>query len=223
MGFEAGFLRWTLSFGQIPVWITTMRGRRDSSRGRHFKMTSTEPLTGIQREGCSCRNVERDGYCETFTAIRRPSGTDPRLEETVLGGGDGGIRWSAAAARPSTLGRTYAAAREDRRTYDGEGFFSQGTRSHLLTERRAVVLSEYPLPVVRQCRLLNLLRSFFYYRPASASGDNLELLRRIDAIHLGYPEVSGRWEFCFANDQARERLLFIESVDGEEPGGEDSE
>ena len=77
--------------------------------------------------------------------------------------------------------------------------------------------------MVRQCRLLNLPRSSFYYRPAPASVDDLELMRRIDAIHLDYPEISGGWEFRFADDQARAVLLFIESVNSEEPDREDSE
>ena len=32
-----------------------------------------------------------------------------------------------------------------------------------------------------------------------------------------------RWDICFADDQAREKMLFIRSVDGEEPDGEVSE
>ena len=32
-----------------------------------------------------------------------------------------------------------------------------------------------------------------------------------------------RWDICFADDQAREKMLFIGSVHGEEPDGEDSE
>ena len=86
-----------------------------------------------------------------------------------------------------------------------------------------MVLPEHPLPVVRQCRLLNLPSSSFYYRPAPASGDDLELMRRIDAIHLDYPEVSGGRQIRFPDDQARAVLLFIESVDSEEPDREDSE
>ena len=32
-----------------------------------------------------------------------------------------------------------------------------------------------------------------------------------------------RWDICFTDDQAREEMLFIGSVDGEEPDGEVSE
>lgn len=107
------------------------------------------------------------------------------------------------------------------------GFLSWGpipsVRSRSLTERRAVMLPERPLPVVRQCCQLNLPRSSCSYRQAPESGNDLELMRRIDAIHFGYPEVSSGWEARFVDDQARAVLLLIESVDGEEPDREDSE
>ena len=54
------------------------------------------------------------------------------------------------------------------------------------------MLPEHLLPVVRQCRLLNVPRSSFYYRPARVSGDDLELMRRIDAIHLDSPFLGSR-------------------------------
>ena len=54
------------------------------------------------------------------------------------------------------------------------------------------MLPDHPLPVVQQCRLLDVPRSSFYYRPAPVSGDDLELMRRIDAIHLDYPFLGSR-------------------------------
>lgn len=53
-------------------------------------------------------------------------------------------------------------------------------------------MPEHPLPVTRQCRLLAVLRSSFYYRPAPASGEDLDLMRRIDAIHLSRPFYGSR-------------------------------
>ena len=53
-------------------------------------------------------------------------------------------------------------------------------------------MSEHPLSVVRQCRLLEVPRSSFYYRPAPVSAEDLDLMRRIDAIHLDYPFLGSR-------------------------------
>ena len=50
----------------------------------------------------------------------------------------------------------------------------------------------HPLPVVQQCRLLEVARSSFYYRPVPVSGEDLEVMRRIDAIHLDYPFLGSR-------------------------------
>ena len=53
-------------------------------------------------------------------------------------------------------------------------------------------MSEHPLSVARQCRLLAVPRSSFYYRPAPAPAEDLDLMRRIDAIHLAYPFLGSR-------------------------------
>ena len=54
------------------------------------------------------------------------------------------------------------------------------------------MLPDHPLPVVQQCRLLDVSRSSFYYRPAPVPQDDLELMRRIDTIHLDYPFLGSR-------------------------------
>ena len=53
-------------------------------------------------------------------------------------------------------------------------------------------MSEHPLSVAWQCRLLAVPRSSFYYRPAPAPEEDLDLMRRIDAIHLAYPFLGSR-------------------------------
>ena len=40
------------------------------------------------------------------------------------------------------------------------------------------------LSVVCQCALLGLPRSTFYYPPMATSADALEIMRRLDALHL---------------------------------------
>lgn len=48
------------------------------------------------------------------------------------------------------------------------------------------------LSVARQCELLALPRSTFYYQPAVASAAELELMRRIDELHLAFPWMGSR-------------------------------
>jgi putative transposase len=46
---------------------------------------------------------------------------------------------------------------------------------------------EHPLPVTKQCHILKLSRSSFYYIPAPVSDNDRELMRLIDEIHLEEP------------------------------------
>ena len=52
---------------------------------------------------------------------------------------------------------------------------------------------EHPLlSVRRQCQLLNLDRSTFYYQPRSETRVNLELMRAIDEVYLKRPYFGSR-------------------------------
>ena len=51
---------------------------------------------------------------------------------------------------------------------------------------------EDDLPVTRQCKLLDLSRSSFYYMPVPISARDLELMRQIDEIHLAHPFYGSR-------------------------------
>lgn len=48
------------------------------------------------------------------------------------------------------------------------------------------------LPVTRQCDLLDLSRSFVYYTPTPLSANEIELMRKIDEIHLASPFYGSR-------------------------------
>lgn len=50
----------------------------------------------------------------------------------------------------------------------------------------------HPLPVRRQCQLLNLARSTAYYHPTPVSERVLVLMRRIDELHLAHPFAVAR-------------------------------
>lgn len=51
---------------------------------------------------------------------------------------------------------------------------------------------EAPLPVTRQCKILELSRSGVYYTPVPLSAMDIELMRQIDEIHLLYPFFGSR-------------------------------
>ncbi len=60
-------------------------------------------------------------------------------------------------------------------------------------ERKAMIVRRHPGPSLsRQCRLLSISRSSFYYAPQGESPDNLALMRRIDELFLKYPFYGSR-------------------------------
>ena len=60
-------------------------------------------------------------------------------------------------------------------------------------ERKAMIAPDRPgLSLSRQCRLVAISRSSFYYRPRGESAENLALMRRIDELFLKYPFYGSR-------------------------------
>jgi putative transposase len=60
-------------------------------------------------------------------------------------------------------------------------------------DRKAMVRRDHPaLSLSRQCEILSISRSSFYYAPKGESPANLSLMRRIDALFLKYPFYGSR-------------------------------
>ena len=60
-------------------------------------------------------------------------------------------------------------------------------------ERQAMIVRHHPdLSLSRQCRLLSIGRSSFYYAPKGESPESLALMRRIDGLFLKYPFFGSR-------------------------------
>ena len=60
-------------------------------------------------------------------------------------------------------------------------------------ERKAMIARHHPGPSLsRQCRLLSISRSSFYYAPKGESPETLALMRRIDELFLKYPFYGSR-------------------------------
>jgi putative transposase len=55
-----------------------------------------------------------------------------------------------------------------------------------------MITREHPLPLTKQCLLLNLSRSGIYYVPVPVSDKDRELMRLIDEIHLEEPYLGTR-------------------------------
>ncbi|MGH7015410.1 MAG: IS3 family transposase [Stellaceae bacterium] len=76
-------------------------------------------------------------------------------------------------------------------------FLAQGARSLPRTERTEMIDGGGKLSVKRQCELLGLNRTGVYYTPRPVPEADLQLMRRIDELHL-------RWPFYGARRLARE-------------------
>ncbi len=60
-------------------------------------------------------------------------------------------------------------------------------------ERRTLIRRDQPeLSLSRQCEILAISRSSFYYAPKGESAENLALMRRIDELFLKYPFYGSR-------------------------------
>ena len=90
-------------------------------------------------------------------------------------------------------------------------------------ERKAVIRRDHPgLSLSRQCRLLSISRSSFYYAPKGESPGNLALMRHIDELFLKYPFYGSRqmvrqlWRegVCVGRHRVRRlmRLMGLEAI-----------
>ncbi|EJL6535478.1 IS3 family transposase [Vibrio cholerae] len=72
------------------------------------------------------------------------------------------------------------------------GFFGQSARSLDRAQRKSSLVKSTPLPIKRQCELLNIARSTAYYQPIGLSAEEITLRPMIDEIHLQYPFMGSR-------------------------------
>ncbi len=61
-----------------------------------------------------------------------------------------------------------------------------------MTERKAMIDKSHKVPVSTQCHLLELNRSTVYYQAQAVSEQDLELMRKIDKVHLKFPFYGSR-------------------------------
>jgi len=61
-----------------------------------------------------------------------------------------------------------------------------------MKERRAMVAANATLSMRRQCELLGVNRSSLYYVPVEPDAEELEVMRRMDELHLEHPSFGSR-------------------------------
>jgi putative transposase len=79
----------------------------------------------------------------------------------------------------------------------------------LIQKRLAIEPSHSLLSCARQCQLLDLPRSTYYYEPVLVSKEELDLMARVDRFHFKYPMYGSRRlaaQFGISRDKAR-RLM----------------
>ena len=55
-----------------------------------------------------------------------------------------------------------------------------------------MISREHPLPIAKQCLVLNLARSTAYYKPCLLPANDLKLMQRMDKLHMDYPFAGSR-------------------------------
>src|ERR1700746_1309675 len=79
------------------------------------------------------------------------------------------------------------------RAVAGRARFSCRAARHLPSaERRAMIALEAGLSVTRQCALLGIARSSFYYRPRPEAAEELGILKQLDRIFTNDPVYGSR-------------------------------
>lgn len=59
-------------------------------------------------------------------------------------------------------------------------------------ERKKKLDRQHELPIIRQCSVLNISRSSAYREPAGESADDIDLMRKLDELHLRHPFKGSR-------------------------------
>ena len=93
-----------------------------------------------------------------------------------------------------------------------------------MKERRALIKIQPKLSIRRQCELLQVSRSGFYYEPMAQDPDQLALMKRIDEIHLKEPFLGSRKvsqalraEGKQVNRKAAQRLMRLMGIESIAP------
>ena len=105
--------------------------------------------------------------------------------KTQLEGGAADVFGRRSTERPAR--GPEGVARQDRRADAGERFFRRRAHQGGTAERKAMIDREHELPITRQAEALGISRGSVYYLPRPVTAADLELMRRLDELHLEFP------------------------------------
>lgn len=80
-------------------------------------------------------------------------------------------------------------------------FLKKSSTMSLEQKRLAIEPQHDALSIAEQCELLGLSRSSFYYKPAPCDPLELDLMRRMDALHTAHPFLGSRRLAAMLSDQ----------------------
>src|SRR5438270_7702837 len=137
-------------------------------------------IQGASGDGCAFGGEDPGG---AVGGVWGSSDDDQRLEAEAGEACGGAVcaRQQGAGGRGCAEGDRRSAP-QDRAASGRVRFSCQAARHFPSAERRAMIAPEAGLSVSRQCAMLAVARSSFYYRSRPESGAELELLKRLDRI-----------------------------------------
>ena len=71
-------------------------------------------------------------------------------------------------------------------------FFRSRAQQGGIAEREAMIDREHDLSITKQAEALNISRGSVYYLPRPVSASDLEVMRRLDRLHLQFPFAGSR-------------------------------
>ncbi len=95
-----------------------------------------------------------------------------------------------------------------------------------VARRRTLIQAQDEPSIRRQCELLEISRTAYYYQPCPESEENLELMRRLDELHLEHPVYGSRRlavllrrQGCQVNRKRIMRLMRVMGIEALYPRG----
>ena len=95
-----------------------------------------------------------------------------------------------------------------------------------VARRRTLIQGQDEPSIRRQCELLEISRTAYYYQPCPESEENLELMRRLDELHLEHPVYGSRRlavllrrQGCPVNRKRIMRLMRVMGIEALYPRG----
>ena len=189
VAFPAGDLKWTPFF---RPGVKVEKVACSMTKGAVNEEDTNETQSGLQGQGClggATRAGDGSGAIASSQGSRE---SDLQVEAAASGERHSGFRFRGEGRSRRCVGPRIGTASEDRRADGGEGFFITGARSIAMKPRRALVEPNAAPSTRRQCELLGVNRSSLYYEPVEPDAEELELMRRMDELHLKHPFFGSR-------------------------------